>query len=188
MKRIQVRQSILTDERGMMQYPMAWEAVCPCCDLLFSRSVTCHPPQQWVGPGGSSWLRIALVDHWHDGDTVKVVDGEHDPIERWWTLREQSILLINIDAPELNSPDPKVREQARTVRDLCSGMTREDDDWVVLSIVGRDKYGRCLADVLITSVAYASPATLVDTPWGQYLSLTQWLLHEGYAEPYGGAR
>lgn len=103
----------------------------------------------------------AVVDV-HDGDTVRL---DLDLGWRVW-LRDERVRIAHIDAPELSTPQGKIA--ALALRQLLP-----PDTLVQVDSIGRDKYGRLLAEL-----------TLADGS-----SVGEYMLAKGNARPYeGGAR
>lgn len=69
------------------------------------------------------------ISYVYDGDTVKVIDGQH----------EYRLRIKHIDAPERNQPYGK--KSRRALIKLCQGTT------VKVSVTGTDKYQRKLGNL-----------------------------------------
>lgn len=104
----------------------------------------------------------ALVTNVVDGDTIDAT-----VYLGFYVAASIRFRLVGINTPEINSPDPVVREAAlnakKRVQDLILNKS------VTLRSFKTDKYGRWLADVYLDSN-----------------SISNTLLHEGLAVAYKG--
>lgn len=99
--------------------------------------VACGGPQP-AGPGDAAAPRAVTVVSVHDGDTVRVRDGDG---------RVRTVRLATIDAPELGQPfGPQARD---AVRERVQGRV------VTLEPRGDDRYGRTLAVLWLPGEAQA---------------------------------
>jgi len=95
-------------------------------------------------------LRFAKVVKVHDGDSIHVVGpilnalNVDDP--RKFQIALFKVRLNNLDTPEIRSSCEVEKKYAMEVKDLLA--ERILDRVVELKVVGYDKYGRLLADIL----------------------------------------
>lgn len=82
------------------------------------------------------------VDRWIDGDTV-VVHYRKTPREH---VHEEHVRLEGVNTPELTSPFPDVREQAKAAK-AFSEQFAPPGSAISLAAHSTDKYGRMLAFV-----------------------------------------
>jgi endonuclease YncB( thermonuclease family) len=115
---------------------------------------------------------LAFVPPITGGRVIKVYDGDSITIAaklpyKASPLYRFSIRLSGIDCPEIRSKDPFEAELAIYIRDLVRNLVYEKE--VELRNLGKDKYGRVLADVL-------------------YLgrSVNEWLIDNSLAVRYSG--
>jgi endonuclease YncB( thermonuclease family) len=95
--------------------------------------------------------RRFTLDRVIDGDTVVgTVDNGY------YTTIKQTFRLHGINTPEMNSPDPAVRDKARAARDfLCLALGFPGDATALIIRTYKnpaDKYGRFLAEIWTTPV------------------------------------
>ncbi|MGQ9788628.1 MAG: thermonuclease family protein [Candidatus Hadarchaeaceae archaeon] len=102
--------------------------------------------------------RIAVVSHVIDGDTIEVESGE-------------KVRLVGVDAPELRSSDPVVRELAERAKEFVDNLCPPGSEigLNVDDLEPRDRYGRILALVYIRD-------------GGSWINLNAELLRSGLAE------
>ena len=104
----------------------------------------------------------AHVTKVYDGDTVTV---DIDLGFGIW-LKKQSIRLVNIDTPEIRGEE---REHGLIVRDIVAEKVLDKDITLRTHKDSKGKYGRWLGEVIMEDGT----------------NLNEWLLYEGYADPYG---
>lgn len=123
-------------------------------------------------------VRDDWKDEWHYAHVVKVYDGDTITVEvrRHGHWLEQSIRLARIDTPELRTTDPHEKRLAEIARDALSQQILDEDVWIYC--VGREKYGRILAEVYPCTWFRGKGKT----------SYNQWLLEENMAQPYDGGK
>lgn len=92
---------------------------------------------------GFTWTYPGSVDRIVDGDTI-VCHVELSPRIK---MHEEHVRLAGVNAPELNSPDPVVREAAQDARAFVQ-MLLPTGTRITLRAHGLEKYGRMLATVL----------------------------------------
>jgi len=102
----------------------------------------------------------------YDGDTFKV----RCPI---WPgiIAEESLRVRNLDTPELRGKCEREKELAQQAKKLALEMLKE----VEISNIGRDKYGRLLADVRVNI-------------GGKKVSWSSYLIGRGLGRPYDGGK
>lgn len=102
-----------------------------------------------------TWIVPAVVERIIDGDTIVVV------LDLGWNLyKNDHVRLAGINAPEKNTPE------GITARDYLSSLIKPVDH-VMIHSHKLDKYGRCLATVLIGD-----------------LNVNQEMINAGHAIPY----
>ena len=110
-------------------------------------------------------LALVLVMSVYEADWVKAVDGD--------TIRlstEMDVRLQGIDAPELRGKCEEEKVLARAAREALSELVENGED-VRVGIVGTDKYGRSLGNVVVDGI-----------DGGRYL------VGLGLAREYGGGK
>jgi endonuclease YncB( thermonuclease family) len=112
-------------------------------------------------------IKYAKVIRVYDGDTITIGTVLSGHPYRF------SVRLREIDTPEMRHRNPKHKECGRIVRDIVSH--RLMGQTVLLSDVCYDKYGRILAHVSLVKNGRVDPETI-----------SEWLLREKFAIPYGG--
>lgn len=106
-------------------------------------------------------VRKAKVVSVYDGDTVKVAFPLNKKMYRW------NCRISGVDTPEIRTKDTDEKAMGYKVRDVLSEKILNK---VVKVVCGRfDKYGRLLVDIYIDGV-----------------SISEWLISNGYAYPYDG--
>ena len=114
-----------------------------------------------------------VVDSSYDGDsqTVWAVLADNlSPDVTAFRVVQLKTRLDGIDTPELNAPDPAVRERARAARDRLRELC-PDGTVTVMGDRGLEKYGRTLARVAVDAGDVADV-----------------LVREGHGVPYQGGR
>jgi len=101
-----------------------------------------NAPSQPSSPNPS----VPLSEHWqvvdvHDGDTITVRDG----------TREEKIRFCGIDAPELQQPGGEASREH--LRSLIASAGNQ----VIVIPIERDRYGRQVAEVLVSAPTRAQP-------------------------------
>jgi len=109
---------------------------------------------------------LCLVVSVYDGDTFKV----RCPI--WPGLvAEESVRVRNLDTPEIKGKCQKEKDLAFEAKRLAQEHLKQ----VEISNIGRDKYGRLLADVTVT----------ID---GKKVRWSEFLQKRGLGRPYDGGK
>ncbi len=102
----------------------------------------------------------------YDGDTITV----NIPVYPAIIGQKIPVRVRGIDCGEIRNPDKNARKNALEIRRIIEGKLREAKK-ITLRRVGRDKYFRLLADVIVDGV-----------------SLGDWEIKQGYARPYDGGK
>ena len=105
----------------------------------------------------------------YNAELIRVIDG--DTIEAnvdlgFYTRKRVTIRLYGIDTPETRTKDLEEKEKGIAAKERLQDLL--SDDKFILVSQGLDKYGRCLADVIIST--------------GENANLI--LLYEGHAKEY----
>ena len=116
-------------------------------------------------------IRYGKVVKVYDGDTITVASPLPNTIEPIYRF---SVRLRDIDSPEIKGKTEKEKELAEIARNALSEKILYK--MVLLENIDTEKYGRILADVFLAD----------DKEKVESISISKWMLQNGYAIPYNG--
>jgi len=120
----------------------------------------------------------------YDGDTITVASPLPNTIEPIYRF---SIRLRDIDSPEIKGKTEKEKELAEIARNALS--LKLLYKMVLLENIDTEKYGRILADVYLAQEREEreeSEDKKEKLEKAESISISNWMLQNGYAVPYNG--
>lgn len=166
---IALNQVKIQSERRHHSPTMPWCFRCyrvPCCNDTALENAELTRNTQIRGTFTAKVVKV------YDGDTITVVVRMYDE------LRQHSMRLAHIDAPEIRGGSAAETRAAQFSRDMLAEHIL--GQIVRIEITGQEKYGRLLGTV------YAIRRHSILRWRKDYLDMNQWMLDNDYAVPYEG--